>query len=489
MSFAQFIALLRARWIVALCVFALVAGGTLLVSLLLPKSYTATSSVVLDVKPDPLGTLINASGLTPGMIETQIDIIQSDRVAMRVVKNLKLTDNPQARQQWQDQSQGVGDFDLWMAETLQRNLDARPSRASGVISIGYRSPDPKFAAALANAFAQAYLQVALELRVDPARQYGSFFDTRTTEAREALEKAQAKASAYLRDNNIISIDERFDVETARLNELSTQLVALQAMSAEGAIRQAQAQLGGGWTSAEATVHLYAPALGLGLATLLAMPGQLGLAMLAEGQAFAGLHAGLLLAPLGIAAVVRVAAPRVYAPGFFEAVAWLAEATRSLAGPPEPPARPVWVGRLQSPVTRLLVTQWLRLTAVPLLRLALLLGWAAYLLMRQAPPSGPTIAVGLGLAALWVTPLQTLARLRRRNAGLFAGLPLAVRSGGSPGLTLVIAGVPVALAARLARAPAPVPQRRARPRHRSRRKRRSTIRRRRWHRSRSGPATS
>lgn len=211
------------------------------------------------------------------------------------------------------------------------------------------------------------------------------------------------------------------------------------------IRQAQAQLGGGWTSAEATVHLYAPALGLGLATLLAMPGQLGLAMLAEGQAFAGLHAGLLLAPLGIAAVVRVLAPRVYAPGFFEAVAWLAEATRSLAGPPDPPARPVWVGRLQSPVTRLLVTQWLRVTAVPLLRLALLVAWGGYLLVRATPPSGPTIAVGLGLAALWVTPLQTLARLRRRNAGLFAGLPLAVRGGGSPGLTLVIAGVPVALA--------------------------------------------
>lgn len=241
MSFAQFVALLRARWMVALGVFVVITGGTLLASLLIAKSYTAVSSVVIDVKPDPLGSLVSANGITPSMVETQIDIIQSDRVALRVVKNLKLTDNPQARQQWQDASRGQGDFDLWMAETLQRNLDARPSRASGVISISYRSPDPKFAAALANAFAQAYLQVALELRVDPARQYGSFFDTRVKEAREKLEQAQAKASAYQRENNIISIDERFDIETARLNELSSQLVALQAMSSEGAIRQSQAQ--------------------------------------------------------------------------------------------------------------------------------------------------------------------------------------------------------------------------------------------------------
>src|SRR5690606_24229808 len=36
----------------------------------------------------------------------------------------------------------------------------------------------------------------------------------------------------------------------------------------------QRSLGGGWTTAEAVVHLYAPAFGLGLAVLLAMPGQL-----------------------------------------------------------------------------------------------------------------------------------------------------------------------------------------------------------------------
>jgi chain length determinant protein EpsF len=241
MNFKQFIAILRARWVIALAVFAVVAGGTLLVSLLLPKTYSAQASVVIDVKPDPLGSLINPGGITPAMVETQVDIISSDRVATRVVRNLKLTDNPQTRAQWQDLTHGQGDFELWLAETLQRNLDARPSRSSGVITITYRSPDPKFAAALANAFAQAYLQVALELRVDPAKQYANFFDNRVKDARENLEKAQAKASAYQRENNIISIDERFDIETARLNELSTQMVMLQAQTSESGIRQNQAQ--------------------------------------------------------------------------------------------------------------------------------------------------------------------------------------------------------------------------------------------------------
>ena len=245
MNFKQFLAILRARWLVALCVFALFSGGTLLISLLLPKTYSASASVVMDIKPDPLGGLLGAGGLTPAMVETQLDIIQSDRVATRVVRNLKLNENPQTRTQWQDATKGQGDFELWLAETLQRNLEARPSRASGVININYRSADPKFAAVLANAFAAAYLQVSLELRVDPAKQYTNFFDSRAKEARESLEKAQTKASSYQRNNNLISIDERFDVETARLNELSSQVVSLQALMSESAIRQTQAQSASG----------------------------------------------------------------------------------------------------------------------------------------------------------------------------------------------------------------------------------------------------
>lgn len=244
MTFKQFLAILRARWLVAVVVFGVIAGGTLLVSLLLPKSYTATSSVVIDVKPDLFGGLTTSTGLTPSMVETQVDIIQSDRVAARVVRNLNLAQNPQVRAQWMDSTDGEGDFDLWLAELFRKNLDVRPTRASGVVSISYSAPDGRFASALSNAFAKAYLEVALELRVDPAKQYTAFFDTRAKEAREGLERAQAKATAFQRENNILASDERLDIETARLNELSTQLVMLQSQSSESGIRQTQAQTSG-----------------------------------------------------------------------------------------------------------------------------------------------------------------------------------------------------------------------------------------------------
>jgi chain length determinant protein EpsF len=172
---------------------------------------------------------------------TQVDIIRSERVAQRVVRNLKLNENPQIRAQWQDETNGSGSIEGWLGGVFQKQMDVVPSRESSVITISYKASDPRFAAGLANAFVQAYIDTALELRVDPARQYSSFFESRSKEARDVLEKAQNRLSSFQKDNGIIASDERLDVENARLNELSSQLTSLQAISAESSSRQAQAQ--------------------------------------------------------------------------------------------------------------------------------------------------------------------------------------------------------------------------------------------------------
>lgn len=240
MSFGQFISILKARWWAVLLVFVLTVGTTVAVSLLLPKQYTASASVVADFKPDPVA-LISSGMASSGFMATQVDVITSERVALRVVRNLKLAENPQVRQQWLVETEGVGSIETWMVGFFVKQLEVKPSRESSVITVSYKAPDPGFAAAMANSFVQAYLQTALELRVEPAKQYSTFFDNRAKEARDALEKAQSKLSAFQKDNGIIASDERLDIENARLNELSSQNVMLQALASESGSRQMQAR--------------------------------------------------------------------------------------------------------------------------------------------------------------------------------------------------------------------------------------------------------
>lgn len=241
MSFGQCLAILSARWKGALLLFALTVGSAIAVSLWLPRQYTATASVVVDFKPDPVTAMIYGNLPPPGLMGTQVEVLQSERVARRVIRNLKIADSPQVRKQWLEATGGVGSIETWLLEAFQKRLDVKPSREAGVISVSYKAPDPNFAAGVANAFVQAYLETNLALRVDPAKQYSTFFDNRSKDARETLEKAQTRLSDFQKAKGIMATDERLDIETARLGELSTQAVLLQGLTSESGSRQAQAR--------------------------------------------------------------------------------------------------------------------------------------------------------------------------------------------------------------------------------------------------------
>lgn len=210
-------------------------------------------------------------------------------------------------------------------------------------------------------------------------------------------------------------------------------------------RRWQQTLGGGWTIPEAVVHLYAPALGVGLATLLAMPGQLWLDRRVDGLPTPTALGAFALAGLVAAAVVGRVSVIAYARGMFEAVPWVHEAMRTLAGPPVPDAVPRWLLVGRDPVRQLVLRQLWRMTPVPGLRLFALLGGAAWIGLA-AQPSVPAAALVMALGAVWIVPAVQLRSLAAGRARLQAPLPLpaAARAGGTQGAWVVIA-VPVVVA--------------------------------------------
>jgi len=242
MNLQQFLLILKARYKIVLYTLLVTVASTMVISLLLPKQYSATATVLVDVKSsDPLGGILMQPTMVPGYMATQVDILKSQKVGLRVVEILKISKNPKAIEQWQDATDGKGNIDVWFADALGKKLDVRPARESNVIQISYAAADPKFAATLANTFAQAYVDTTLELKVEPARQYAAWFDERTKQLRDSLEKAQSKLSAYQREHGIVATDERLDIENARLSELSSQRTGIQAQKSDTQSRQAQAR--------------------------------------------------------------------------------------------------------------------------------------------------------------------------------------------------------------------------------------------------------
>lgn len=239
MSVGQFFSILLARWKVVLGVFLLIVCTALGVSFALPKQYEATSTVVVNVgSPDPVAGMILPG--SPNMLLTQMEIVRSERVAQRVVRNLRMTENPATREQWREATGGVGTIEGWLAGALLRNLEVKPAGQSNIMTVSYESVDPKFSTMMTNAFVKAYIDTNLDLRVEPAKQYSSFFDDRAKHLREQLEKAQSRLSEYQKEHGLVATDERLDVEAARLQELSSQLVQIQAQASDSSSREAQA---------------------------------------------------------------------------------------------------------------------------------------------------------------------------------------------------------------------------------------------------------
>jgi polysaccharide biosynthesis transport protein len=240
MGLSQFLAILRARRALAgtilLGVLMLALGWVLL----RPANFKATAPVLVDVQqqdPTRAASWQYMQGMVaPSFMQTQIDIIKSDRVAQRVAQ--LLPPNEQPMKGLRDEAQKKGHPDRWIAEVLQQRLEVKPARESNIINITWTGRSPAVAARVANTFAQAYLETNLDIKTDPQKKYTVWFDEQVKDSRSRLETAQQKLGAYQEKAGIVSADEKADFETTRLNDLLQQLSAAQSRGVGGSAASA-----------------------------------------------------------------------------------------------------------------------------------------------------------------------------------------------------------------------------------------------------------
>jgi chain length determinant protein EpsF len=233
---------LRARYKIVLLTLGVTILAAVAITLTQPKKYQAGVSMVINSKGvDPVTGLSAPAALMPGYIATQVDIIKSKSVALKVVDDLKLASRPGVEARFASATGGRGTLRDWLADSLLGSVDVVPARESSVLTINVRGNDPQFVATAANAFANAYLDISVQLKTDPVQRASGYITTQIKSLRERYESAQSRLSTYQKENNIYSADNKADVETARLSELSSQLVAVQSQSMDTESRRRQAQ--------------------------------------------------------------------------------------------------------------------------------------------------------------------------------------------------------------------------------------------------------
>lgn len=240
MNIISFFRVVWARKTVLLITIALTVLIAVAARLILPLRYEATASVIVDFKqPDtisgPAASAPSSDQMT-SYIATQVDVLSSHNVALKVVDDLKLTQDAQLRKRFTDETDGKGDIRDWIAELLLKGLTVTPSRQSNLIDISYKSTDPESSMILANAFVKAYIQTNLDLQTIPAMQANKWYQSQLNELRSQLIAAQKRLSDYQQSKGIVVVDERLDVESSRLNDIGSQLAAAQDQTYESTSR-------------------------------------------------------------------------------------------------------------------------------------------------------------------------------------------------------------------------------------------------------------
>jgi len=220
MNLRQMLLALRVRWWVVLaCLTAalLAAVGYLLVT---KPTYVARTQLIIELRTDPLVSPLAPVLGTAGYMATQVEILQSERLASRVVRMMGLPEMPEAVERWRKATDSKLPIETFYAAMLSNGLRVETSRmGSQIVGLEFTAEDANFAATAVNAFARAYIDLGVELRADPARDNAAFLEQRLKALRTDLEAAQNKVAAFQKARGVVISNERYDQEMARLASL------------------------------------------------------------------------------------------------------------------------------------------------------------------------------------------------------------------------------------------------------------------------------
>ena len=232
--------------ILAILVVALGAG--VLVTLLMRPQFEATSQLLIEQQADAIIEGAETQAYTPPQeterfLQTQVDVIESRSLAERVVESENLIDREdfflaQGAELPQLESLEGGEVTGPDALTRIRReaaielvmsaLSVDLPVDSRLVSISFRSGDPKIAAELSNSISQNFLESNLARKFDSSAYAREFLAQQLEDARTKLEQSEKDLNAFSRAAGLIRVSgqgQNADQETTLsvTNEMLQQL--------------------------------------------------------------------------------------------------------------------------------------------------------------------------------------------------------------------------------------------------------------------------
>jgi succinoglycan biosynthesis transport protein ExoP len=226
-----------------------------------PRSYTAEAKLLIDagklrvLQQEQMPSYEIPVDLI--QVQTQVEILNSEKIGLAVVQKLKLTEDPEFVG-----GAGAGLLDrlVGLFGTVGQAPETDPTRTallaflakrsikrvSGtyVFEIGFTSLDPARAAAIANATAKAYIEDQLEAKYQATKTASVWLQDRIRELRQQASDADRAVFEYKQQNKIISVGRGAPggprlLDEQQLDDLNTQFGSARALEEDAKARLAR----------------------------------------------------------------------------------------------------------------------------------------------------------------------------------------------------------------------------------------------------------
>jgi polysaccharide biosynthesis transport protein len=229
-SMARFLRVVQERrWTIA--TFAIVVVVIVMTaSLLMKPQYEAVGRVVFHRDSD--SGVLGFKGVDTSLLEdpedraaidTQIGILQTDALAMQVIKDLHLDEDPQ----FAGRLMPPGSEDR-LVEFFHKNLKISKVKGTRLIEIDFRSSDPKLAADIVNNLVNDYVDQFYKSQFQTSTQISDFLSNQLKDLQAKVAESQQKLVDYQKANGIFGMDDKQNIVIAKLDDLNTMLTAAEA---------------------------------------------------------------------------------------------------------------------------------------------------------------------------------------------------------------------------------------------------------------------
>ena len=109
-----------------------------------------------------------------------------------------------------------------LAMVVSGGISVSPVPESRVVNVNYTSPNPVLSRMIANAVSKAYIEKILDMRMQSASYEIEWMTGKAEEERIKLEQAEAELQQYIKEKDIVTIENRLAVTPQKLSALTSQ---------------------------------------------------------------------------------------------------------------------------------------------------------------------------------------------------------------------------------------------------------------------------